>query len=88
VEKTDLVEDLKQFLEAEVLHEEAPDLEADTPLIELGILNSLSTAKLITFLRERHGILVPPEHIVGRHFQSLERIAELARSLHDEKPAA
>ncbi|MGH3754954.1 MAG: acyl carrier protein [Pseudonocardiaceae bacterium] len=75
--KSDIVDDLKAFLEDEVLREEAPDLGSETLLLELGILNSLSTAKMIAFIRKRYGLFVPAEKIVGSNFQSLSRIAEL-----------
>lgn len=83
MDKTELIEDLRKFLEVEVLRERTPELNAETPLIELGILNSLSTSKLLAFLRESHGIHVPPERIVGRNFASLDRIAELALTLRE-----
>jgi peptidyl carrier protein len=75
--KPEIVEDLKVFLEDEVLREKTPDLGAETALLELGILNSLSTARVISFIRERYGLFVPAEKIVGSNFRSLGQIAEL-----------
>jgi clorobiocin biosynthesis protein CloN5 len=75
--KPEIIEDLKEFLEDEVLREKTPDLDSETPLLELGILNSLSMARMIAFIRERYGLFVPAEKIVGRNFKSLGQIAEL-----------
>jgi len=75
--KSEIVEELKAFLEEEVLREKTPDLDSETPLLQLGILNSLSTAKVIAFIRERYGLFVPAEKIIGSNFQSLGQIAEL-----------
>ncbi len=79
--KLEIVEDLKEFLEDEVLREKTTDLGSETPLLELGILNSLSTAKMIAFIRRRYGLFVPAEKIVGSNFQSLGRIAELVMGM-------
>jgi clorobiocin biosynthesis protein CloN5 len=75
--KSEIVEDLKTFLEDEVLREKTPELDSETPLLELGILNSLSTARMLAFIRERYGLFIPAEKIIGSHFRSLGRIAEL-----------
>jgi peptidyl carrier protein len=79
--KPDIVQDLKSFLEDEVLGEKAPDLDSDTPLLELGILNSLSTARMIAFIRERYGLFVSAADIIGSNFRSLDRIADLVLTM-------
>ncbi|MGH3719492.1 MAG: acyl carrier protein [Pseudonocardiaceae bacterium] len=77
VEKSEIVEDLRAFVEEEILRENSPDLDSETPLLELGILNSLSMARMIAFIRERYGLFVPAEKIIGSNFRSLDQIAEL-----------
>jgi len=62
-------------------------LQPDTPLLEWGILNSMNTAKLLTFIRESLGVEVPVTHITGAHFRTLDTITDLVSSL-DPKPAA
>jgi acyl carrier protein len=56
-------------------------LQPDTPLLELGILNSMNTAKLLTFIRESLGVDVPATHITGAHFRTLDTITDLVHSL-------
>jgi 2-hydroxymuconate-semialdehyde hydrolase len=75
--KPEVVEDLKVFLEDEILGEKTLDLGSETPLLELGILNSLSIARMIAFIRRRYGLSIPAEKITGINFRSLGQIAEL-----------
>ena len=61
--------------------EEAADLTPDAPLLQWGVLNSMNTARLLAFIREELGVVVPPQNITGRHFKSLGTINELVLSL-------
>jgi acyl carrier protein len=54
---------------------------ATTPLLEAGILDSLRTAKLISWLRTEVGVRVPPTAMTGQNFRDAETIAELVLSL-------
>lgn len=76
-EKPEIVEDLKTFLEDEVLREKTQELDSETPLLELGILDSLSTARILAFIREHYRLFIPTEKIIEFNFRSLDRIAEL-----------
>jgi acyl carrier protein len=75
--KPEVLEDLKVFLEDEILGEKTSDLGSETPLLELGVLNSLSTVRMIAFIRRRYGLSIPVEKITGSSFRSLGQIAEL-----------
>lgn len=75
--------ELKDFLEARFLPEGETGLAAMSPLLEWGILNSLSTTELIAHIQERHGVMIPPEQIVGANFRNLDAITRLVLSLHD-----
>ncbi|BCJ72020.1 acyl carrier protein [Catellatospora bangladeshensis] len=61
--------------------ESAGELDADSPLLEWGVLNSMNTARLLTFIREELHVSVPPTAITGRHFRSINTITSLVRSL-------
>jgi acyl carrier protein len=41
----------------------------------------MNTARLLTFLREELDVEVPPTHITGRHFRSLNAVTDLVLSL-------
>jgi methoxymalonate biosynthesis acyl carrier protein len=52
----------------------------DEPLIENGVLTSLQTVELVTFLEERFGIIVEDEEFDEENFGSVEAIAGLVAS--------
>ena len=52
----------------------------DEPLIENGVLTSLQTVELVTFLEERFDILVEDEEFDEENFGSVEAIAGLVAS--------
>jgi methoxymalonate biosynthesis acyl carrier protein len=52
----------------------------DEPLIENGVLTSLQTVELVTFLEERFDILVEDEEFDEENFGSVEAIAALVAS--------
>ena len=49
----------------------------DEPLIENGVLTSLQTVELVTFLEERFDIVVEDEEFDEENFGSVEAIAAL-----------
>ena len=79
---------LATYVAETLLSEKTETLEPDTPLLEWGILNSMNTAKLLTFIRESLGVEVPITHITGTHFRTLGTITDLVHSLGPALPAA
>ncbi|KKK06307.1 acyl carrier protein [Micromonospora sp. HK10] len=66
----------------ENLAQDAPyDIDEDTPLLELGILDSLKTAMLLNYIRDGLGTPVPPQLIDAANFRSIRTIAALVGSL-------
>ena len=58
---TDIASNVKEFILREFLPGEDPDeLADDTALIADGILDSLATLKLVSFLEDRYDITVEP----------------------------
>ncbi|MFF5496691.1 acyl carrier protein [Streptomyces aquilus] len=53
------------------------ELTADTPLLELGILNSLNTATLIAHIHEEFGVRVPLGDVTPETFKNLENLGSL-----------
>ena len=64
---------LKTFLPGEDPRELTPR----TPLISGGILDSISTLKLVVFLEERFGVVVEAHEAGIDHLDSIGQIAEL-----------
>jgi acyl carrier protein len=56
---------------------EVPDDEA---LIENGVLTSLQTIELVTFLEDRFGIVVEDDEFDEENFGSVEAVARLVES--------
>lgn len=66
----------------ENLAQDAPyEINDDTPLLELGILDSLRTAMLLNYIRDGFGTPVPPKMIDAASFQSARTIAALVGGL-------
>jgi acyl carrier protein len=74
-------EALKQFILKEFLPGEDPDeLDETTPLVSTGILDSLATLKLVTFLEDEFGISVAPHEADEEHLNTIASIANLVHS--------
>ncbi|APW60343.1 acyl carrier protein [Paludisphaera borealis] len=77
--------DVHSFILNEFLPGEDPaELTASTPLITGGILDSITTLKLVVFLEEHFGITVEAHEAGVEHLDSIRQIAELVA----EKKAA
>jgi len=53
------------------------EVSPDEQLIENGVLTSLQTVELVTFLEERFGIMIEDEEFDEENFGSVEAIATL-----------
>ncbi|MET7934857.1 phosphopantetheine-binding protein [Streptomyces sp. NPDC005322] len=75
---------LAEYIRKTFLDDSRTSLNSDTPLLEWGILNSMNTARLLTYIREELGTTVPPTHITGKHFKDLNAITDMVQSLRAE----
>ncbi len=87
ISQDEILAELKAFIEERFLPEGTAGLEPDAPLLQLGILTSLNTTELIGHVQERYRLYIPPEHIVGRNFKTLNTISALVFGLQGD-PAA
>ncbi|MCY1071294.1 acyl carrier protein [Nannocystis sp. RBIL2] len=72
---------LKQYVAREILDGKDIGLDADTPLLEWGVINSLEIARLLGFVREQFGVVVPLESVTAEHFKDLRALTALVASL-------
>jgi acyl carrier protein len=79
-----IIDALRGYLSERILQDSTVTIEPDTPLLEWGILNSVSTVQLIGFIRERFQVDVPPEEIAGRNFKDLRSITQLLAQLNPQ----
>jgi acyl carrier protein len=60
------------------------ELTETTPLLQLGILNSRNTGRLLAYIHEEFDVSVPPTRITGQHFADLGSITALVAELKAE----
>ena len=73
-----IVSATKEFILAEFLEGEDPnELTEDVELISSGILDSLATLKLVTFLENTFGIQIEAHEADEEHLNTLGDIADL-----------
>jgi len=77
-----LVDELIAFVNAELAAtvEGVNLIDAETPILELGILDSLAMVSLLTFIHTRFGVHVPDEAVIPENFENLGRLASLIAS--------
>jgi len=76
-----IVAQLKDYILEEFLPGEDPDeLQPDTELMSSGVLDSLATLKIVTFLEDTYGIQVQPHEADEAHMNTLADIAALVAS--------
>lgn len=72
---------VKAYILDTFLPGEDPDsLENDTPLISGGILDSISTVKLVTFLEETYGVQFQAHEISSDNLETLDLIVKTVQS--------
>lgn len=81
-DREELLTQLTEFVEERLLSEpDSQGLAPDTPLLEWGILTSMNTAQLLTYIRDELGTNIPPTELTGTNFQSLDSITDLVLTL-------
>jgi acyl carrier protein len=72
---------VKAFILSEFLPGEDPaELRDDTPLITGGILDSIATLKLVSYVEETWGIELEPHEADADHLNTLSDIVSLVQS--------
>lgn len=69
---------LKEFIVDQILVEALEEeLESETDLIALGILDSMAIIRTINFIKENYQIQIAPEQVMFENFQSIAAISQL-----------
>jgi acyl carrier protein len=77
----ELKEEIRQFILANFLvSEDTANLKDDTPLRTSGVLDSVATLQLVTFIEEQFGIRVEAHEASIENFDSIDNIAAFIRS--------
>jgi acyl carrier protein len=79
--KDEIAAQVRAYIAAEFLHGESPDaISPETRLVSDGILDSLASLKLVSWLEERYGISVAAHEVDVDHLDTLDLIADLVLS--------
>ena len=73
---------LKRFITAELMY--ADDIDAlsnEEPLLGSGIVDSLGIMRLVSYIEEEFGVVVPEDDLVPEHFQSVNRLVAFVERL-------
>lgn len=62
---------LTTYVAEEILEGDDEHLDATTPLLDLGVLNSIEVQKLAVFICERFGVAVPPRELTTGNLETL-----------------
>lgn len=77
LEKASVKVQVKEFILKEFLAGEPPEsLTDDVRLMSEGILDSMATLRLVSFVEERFNVAVPPHQIDADHLDTLDDIAD------------
>lgn len=72
---------VKEYILRKFLPGENPDmLEYDTPLISSGVIDSISTVELVSFLEEQYGVEFEAHEMSEEYLNTLNDIAATVQS--------
>jgi len=77
MERKEVIDKLKQFVVREILDGEAQELDEKTPLLSLGVIDSLSLLRLLGFIEEEFGVEIAIESLDLECLRDLDSIARL-----------
>ena len=83
-----VVHHLKEVVSKELLEGQDIGLDAATPLLEWGVINSIEIARLVAFIEDQWGINIPEEMVILDHFQNLQSMASLVAQLSEQGDSA
>jgi 2-hydroxymuconate-semialdehyde hydrolase len=77
VQELEVQQVLKSYIAREWLQGQEAGLDANTALLDLGILDSLRMVSLLAFIEERFGVKVPEEDVAPIHFANIDALSRL-----------
>jgi 2-hydroxymuconate-semialdehyde hydrolase len=77
LEKTAVESKLAEFVNDVLMFGQAPDLNNETPLFDLGVLDSMATISLLSFIEKQYAVAVPLEQIQPADLRNISAIADM-----------
>jgi acyl carrier protein len=72
---------LKHFIATELMYADPEELDSEEPLLGSGIVDSLGIMRLVSYIEEEFGVVVPEEDLIPEHFQTVTRLASFVQRL-------
>jgi len=76
-----IADDIRDYIGRELLNGQDVGLDRTTPLLELGLIDSMSIFMLTKWVTKRYGVEVPPEQLNVDNLKTIDTIAKLLASL-------
>lgn len=70
-DSTDMVRTLSDYISEELLNGRQ-EVEPDENLLSDGMVDSLGMLRLVAYIEQVYGIVIPPEHFTIEHFRTVE----------------
>ena len=86
-ESSTIADDLVVFTNEKLLVTTVDVVDGETPLVELGILDSLAMVSMLAFVETQFGVRIPDEAVVPENFETLQTLAALIARLQADKAA-
>lgn len=84
--RTTIVEQLKNYIARDVLGGKDIGLDEKTPLLAWGIINSLEMVKLLRFIHQRFSVDIPADKLIADSFTDIVSIANLVQEHMPARP--
>lgn len=81
MQKDDIFNNLQNYIATEVLEGEDVGLESDTPLLEIGVLNSIEIMSMVRYIEDEFNVTLPMKSIHAENFKNLDVISEMVVGL-------
>lgn len=75
--QSEVMESIKNYITERILDGKSIGLDATTPLLEWGVINSLEIVRLLSFFQSQFHIHVAVENMTADHFVNLAAITDL-----------
>jgi 2-hydroxymuconate-semialdehyde hydrolase len=72
---------IRSFIAERLLKGNAEGLDEHTPLLELGIVDSMGITELTAFLEKEFALALPPEELSAMNFSSIDALVHLVLRL-------
>lgn len=77
IQKTAIESKLIEFVNDVLMFGQAPDLNNETPVFDLGVLDSMGTISLLSFIEKQFAVAVPLEQIQPADLRNISTIADM-----------